>query len=349
MVGRRRGALATGERGGRRNGRQACVGAGAQAGGGGVAEQELHAGVVPAVQVGRLGEVGVAAQAAAAEAGALAQRDHLIDLRGRTCVRGPVARPIDQAQHFAGLGQGEHQGMAAPGAVVGDVHALLALAAGGDERAVHVDGGLIEESGGLCGPDALADGVGDVMQDLQVRLLEAAAEVAGGGGVGEAAGAEGVEEGFVAAEQFEIFQAGAAAQGVVGEGEDVIGFAIAVVDLRQVEAVVDGGAQAEPLGEGVHDADAAAGDAALAGGDLVMDVLGGEHGLAGRGAVGAVEPALAAALGAGQLLTYLGSHSKSLRSGVVGKLATLPQPRQSRRISSFFMRRRQRAQAASLG
>ena len=48
--------------------------------------------------------------------------------------------------------------------------------------------------------------------------VEAAAEVAGGGRVGDAAGAEGVEEDLVVAAQFEVLQAGAVAQGVVGEG-----------------------------------------------------------------------------------------------------------------------------------
>jgi hypothetical protein len=32
-----------------------------------------------------------------------------------------------------------------PRAVVGDVHALLALGVGGDEGAIDVDGGLVEE------------------------------------------------------------------------------------------------------------------------------------------------------------------------------------------------------------
>ena len=52
--------------------------------------------------------------------------------------------------------------MVAPGAVVGDVHALLALGVGGDEGAVGVEDRLVEERGGLLGPDpqpGLVDGV----------------------------------------------------------------------------------------------------------------------------------------------------------------------------------------------
>src|SRR5262245_23689175 len=43
--------------------------------------------------------------------------------------------------------------MIAPGAVVGDVDAPLAAGAGGDERAVDVEDGLVEEVGRLLSPD----------------------------------------------------------------------------------------------------------------------------------------------------------------------------------------------------
>ena len=66
---------------------------------------------------------------------------------------------------------------------------------------------------------------------------EAAAEVAGGGRIGDAAGAQGVEEDLVVAAQFEVLQAGAVAQGVVGEVEDVIGLVVGQVDLEQVQPV----------------------------------------------------------------------------------------------------------------
>ena len=143
-------------------------------------------------------------------------------------------------------------------------------------------------------------------------LIEAAAEVAGGGRVGDAAGAQGVEEDFVVAAQFEVLQAGAVAQGVVGEVEDVVGLVVGQVDLEQVQAVVDGVDEAELAGQGVDGADAAVADAAGAVGDLVVDVAGGEHRLAAAAQVGLVEAALDAALAVGQLLAYLSFHSKSL-------------------------------------
>jgi hypothetical protein len=57
--------------------------------------------------------------------------------------------------------------------------------------------------------------------------LETPAEVSGGGRIGDAAGAQGIEEDLVVATQFDVFQAGAIAQGVVGEIEDVIRLMIA--------------------------------------------------------------------------------------------------------------------------
>ena len=94
--------------------------------------------------------------------------------------------------------------------------------------------------------------VDDVDEGVDVRGREAAAEVAGRGGIGNAASAEGVEEVLVVAAQFDVLQTGAAAQGVVGDVEHVVGFVIGQVELEQMQALVDGLDQAdalEPAGE----------------------------------------------------------------------------------------------------
>ncbi len=79
----------------------------------------------------------------------------------------------------------------------------------------------------LPGPDLQADVVEDVHAACGCSASrEAAAEIAGGGRIGDAAGAQGVEEDFVVAAQFDVLQAGAVAQGVVGEVEDVIGLVV---------------------------------------------------------------------------------------------------------------------------
>ena len=147
--------------------------------------------------------------------------------------------------------------------------------------------------------------------------LEASAEVAGRGRIGNAVGAESVEEDLVVATQFDVLQAIAVAKGVVGEVEDVIRFVIRQMDLEQVQPLVDGVDEANAFGEKVKGADAAVSDGAVALADLVMDVAGGEDGsvrgdrrpLAARPFF---EPPLNSPLASFQLSSYLGIHSKLL-------------------------------------
>ena len=68
-----------------------------------------------------------------------------------------------------------------------------------------------------------------------VGLGEAAAEVAGGGGVGDAFGAQGVEIDLVVAPQFEVLEPLAAGQEVEGDVQDVVGFVVGQVPLEEVE------------------------------------------------------------------------------------------------------------------
>ena len=61
----------------------------------------------------------------------------------------------------------------------------FALGVGGDEGAVDVDDGLVEEGGGLLGPDAEPGPVDGVHEVEDVTPAEPATEVARGGGVGD--------------------------------------------------------------------------------------------------------------------------------------------------------------------
>ena len=125
---------------------------------------------------------------------------------------------------------------------------------------------------------------------------EAAAEVAGGSRVGDAAGAEGVEEVLVVAAEFHVLQAGAVTEGVVGDVEDVVGLVVGQVHLEEVQALVDGVNESELAGQGVEGADTAVADGAGPSGDLVMDVGGGEQRSGAAAEVRFVESALDAAL-----------------------------------------------------
>ena len=189
-----------------------------------------------------------------------AEQDRQVDLLGGALVRGPVAGAVDEAEHLAGVGQRDDQRVVAPGAVVGDVHALLAPAPVATRVPSMSMMASSKKSGG-CWLQTLTPGlVEDVLEGLDVVGGEAAAEVAGGGGVGDAVGAQGVEEDLVVAAQFDVVEAGAVAQGVVGEVEDVVGLVVGEVELEQVEALVDGLGEAELADQEVDGADAAVGD-----------------------------------------------------------------------------------------
>ena len=60
--------------------------------------------VIPAVEMRRLREVGVAAHRCL-KTGLAAETDHLVQSRGGMFVRRPIATAIDQVERFGGVGQ----------------------------------------------------------------------------------------------------------------------------------------------------------------------------------------------------------------------------------------------------
>ena len=99
-----------------------------------------------------------------------------------------------------------------------------------------------------------------------------------------------VLEDDVVAPQFDVVEAGAVAQRVISEVEDVITLVVREVKLQEVEAFVDGLGQPEFPHEQLNGADPTAGDGLCLGGGLVVDVRGGKDRLQrGRGD-GPVEP-----------------------------------------------------------
>src|SRR5262249_24973167 len=150
---------------------------------------------------------------------------------------------------------------------------------------------------------------------------EAAAEVPGGGRVGGAPGAQGVEEVLVGAAEVQGVQAGGLPPrgvGPRGGGVRVRGGAggppkggAGGVDAQRGQ---DRGARQQ-----VEGADAGMGNAAGPVGDLVVDVAGRGHGLGTAAPVGLVQAALDPALAVVQLLVYRWVHSKALVTGVLGE------------------------------
>ena len=138
-----------------------------------------------------------------------------------------------------------------------------------------------KKASGCCLPGPQPGLVEGVHQLLDVALGEAAAEVPGGGRVGDAFGPEGVEVDLVVAADFEVLQAAAAGQEVVGDVQDVVALVIRQVPLQQVEVPVDVLDQPELPGQEVDGPDAAGCDGPDLLGDLVVDVGGGHHRLGG--------------------------------------------------------------------
>ena len=112
---------------------------------------------------------------------------------------------------------------------------------------------------------------------------------------------------------------------------------------------VDGLGEAELAHQQVHGADAAVADAAAAVADFVLDVAGREHGLGAAAQVALVQAFLNPALAAGQLLAYLGVHSKSLHDSGLMRTCNTHQTPEMPRDFEFFMTSTPTVAATSLG
>jgi hypothetical protein len=179
----------------------------------------------------------------------------------------------------------------APDPVVGNVHPLLAPGVAGGEGPVGVEERLVEEDVGLLPPDPQPGLVEGAHQPPGIALREPAAEVPGGGGVGDALGPEGVEVDLVVTSDLEVLQGAAAGQGVVGDVQDVVALVARRVPFQQVEAFVDALDQPDPPGQEVDGPDAPGGDGPGPVGQLVVDVGGGQHRLVALDAGSVLQPA----------------------------------------------------------
>jgi hypothetical protein len=176
-----------------------------------------------------LGEVGVAAEKDTQKTAAKTSGHGAIERLGSALMTGAIAGTIDDTQNFAGVGQADEQRMITPGAVVSDVHAFFALTVGAHQGTVGVEAGLLEKIVRLLFPEFHPRVIEDVLEEVDFIHAETSALIAGGGGIGNALSAEGIEKGGVVAAQLDVLETRAVAQSVHGEVEDVIG-----VGIRQV-------------------------------------------------------------------------------------------------------------------
>lgn len=170
---------------------------------------------------------------------------------------GPVAGPVHEPQHFAGVRQCQHQGVVAPDPFVVDVDPLLALRSGLDHGAVGFDPGFGEELVRLPRPDLPAGVIEGVLQRVQIFRPEPPAEVSGRGRVGNPLRSQQVQIGFVLPPDFEVFQTLTVTQSIVGQAENVIRLVVRQIGLEQMQAGVDRLGQLQFLNQLVHQPDAA--------------------------------------------------------------------------------------------
>ena len=101
---------------------------------------------------------------------------------------------------------------------------------------------------------------------------------------------------FIVTKDFQVLKAGAATDWEVGHVENMIGFVVGQVNNEEVQGLVNGFGKAELACEKVDGAKAAISKTMAALGDVIVDVSGGEHGLAASADIGLVETAVHAAL-----------------------------------------------------
>jgi hypothetical protein len=188
--------------------------------------------------VGRHREVGVAAQQHVAEASPPTQRNRMIQRMRRPFVRGAIASAIDEEQWLARVSEGHEERVVSPDAREGEIHALLALARRGNERAVRVDARRAPRDAAAT-PHAGAHLVDRVHQAPHRRLVEAPEIVAGRGGVRNRSCPERVEERGIVTSELDVFQHLAAAEQIERDVEDVIGISIRPRGLQNAGVVVD--------------------------------------------------------------------------------------------------------------
>ena len=200
--------------------------------------------------------------------------DRLVDPGRGVGVAGRVARPVDQVEHFPGVGQRDQQRGVAPDSFVGNVHALLQLARGGHDRAVGVEiDHLADQVRAATTPQRGPYRVDRVHQRHDVGLGEAAQEVPRRGGVRQQLRPEPVHQRHVVTQPVHVLQTGTAGEHAVGEGEHVIGLVIRQVDLQQVQRGVDRLDQTEPGDQAMHREDPAVRGRLDVAADLVVDLL----------------------------------------------------------------------------
>jgi hypothetical protein len=166
----------------------------------------------------------------------------------------------------------------APFAVVADVHTLFAFAGRLDDCAVGIDQSFFKELVRLLLPDFQPGLVDRVHQGLNVFFVEASTKVAGRRRIGNALNSQRIQKNFVVTPQFDVFQACAADEQVVGDVEHMIRFVIRQMTFQDMHPLINALSQARALHQQLHHSYTSGNDAARPAGELIVDGVSVEHG-----------------------------------------------------------------------
>lgn len=137
--------------------------------------------------------------------------------------------------------------MAAPLALVVDVHPLLALPGRLDHRAVGIENRFPKEGFRLLSPDFHTRLVEHVLGGSDVSGIESAAEVFSRRGIGDPPRPEGIQVALVVPRRFQVLVPCPTRQEVVRDVQDAIRLVVRQVHLEQAEAVIDQAIEPQPL------------------------------------------------------------------------------------------------------
>jgi hypothetical protein len=108
--------------------------------------------------------------------------------------------------------------------------------------------------------------------------LKPPAEIPGGGGIGNPLRPQRIEIRLVAAQQFQIFNAGPSRENIERQTQHMVALKIRQMPLEQRHAQVDQLRQSHALAQLLDHADAAATDRLVAIGQFVMNIAAADHG-----------------------------------------------------------------------
>ena len=203
---------------------------------------------------------------------------------------------------------------------------------------IGVDHRAVEKGGGLPLPDLQANFVDRFHQPQHLLIiLEAPAEVAGRGWIGNPLRAQGVQIDLVVAKRLQVLQALAVAQNVVGDVQHVIRFVIRQMDLQQMHVGIDGVDQPHLAGQQMHRADPAMTKAPAAIGHFIANRAGRKHRAPAAAPLASrIESLLDSALASQEFLGCSIFHSKRLRACDGQRVVITLYTHQTRSVSSLF-------------